>query len=59
MTARSEDTDFLRFRDRGSSTAQARVFDRLAPRLLLLAAHLCEDASQAEDLVQTTFLQAM
>ena len=53
------DRDFLTFRDRGSAEALARVFDALAPRLLLVAGHLTRDAARAEDLVQTTFLQAM
>jgi len=55
----AEDRDFRRFRDAGSNEALARVFDALAPRLLLVAAHLAPDAAQAEDLVQTTFLQAV
>ena len=59
MGQRREDQDFARFRDRGSPEALARVFDAVAPRLLLLAAHLTRDAARAEDLVQTTFLQAM
>lgn len=59
MNARTETRDFLRYRDEGSSESLARVFDAVAPRLLLLAAHLTADASQAEDLVQTTFLHGM
>jgi len=59
VTLRPEDRDFLRFRDEGSTEALGRVFDALAPRLLLLAAHVSRDAAQAEDLVQTTFLHAV
>ena len=59
MNARSEDRDFLRYRDEGSTEALARVFDAVAPRLLLVAAHLAPDAAQAEDLVQTAFLHGM
>ncbi|MEM7310084.1 MAG: sigma-70 family RNA polymerase sigma factor [Planctomycetota bacterium] len=59
MGVRTEDRDFARFRDRGSAEALARVFDAVAPRLLLLAGHLTPDAAQAEDLVQTAFLHAM
>ncbi|MBK8979928.1 MAG: sigma-70 family RNA polymerase sigma factor [Planctomycetes bacterium] len=46
---------------RGAATGApedlARVFDRLAPRLLLLAAHVAGE--RAEDLVQATFLRAI
>ena len=59
MGIQSENNDFLCFRDRHDPEALARVFDAVAPRLLLLAAHLTPDAAQAEDLVQATFLQAM
>ncbi len=59
MSTRTEDQDFLAYRDQGSIEGLARVFDALAPRLLLLAAHVTPDAAQAEDLVQATFLEAM
>ena len=59
MSTRTENQDFLAYRDEGSIEGLARVFDALAPRLLLLAAHVTPDASQAEDLVQATFLDAM
>lgn len=37
----------------------AAVFDAAAPRLLLVAMHLCRDTAAAEDLVQTVFLQVL
>src|SRR5262245_15500878 len=51
--------DFVRYRDHGDAEALARVFDALAPKLLLVAQHLTRDGAGAEDLVQATFLAAM
>src|SRR5262249_26141876 len=36
-----------------------RVFDEAAPRLLLLAAHLAPRGADAEDLLQSTFVEAI
>jgi RNA polymerase sigma factor (sigma-70 family) len=49
---------FLRYRETGDAQALALVFDRLAPELLLVAAHLA-GGDLAEDLVQATFLDAI
>ncbi len=60
MTATPAPEDlFRRYRDHGDPAALAGVFDALAPRLLLLAAHVTPDPAAAEDLLQETFLQAM
>lgn len=54
----SPERDFLQYRQHGDAQALGRVFDAVAPELLLIAMHLgAED--QAEDLVQVTFLQAI
>ncbi len=50
---------FLRFRDQNDMRALARVFDRTAPELASVAAHLVKSAPDAEDLVQATFLAAI
>ena len=50
---------FLEFRRDGSGAALARVFDAVAPELLLVAYHLGASAHDAEDLVQSTFVVAM
>jgi RNA polymerase sigma-70 factor (ECF subfamily) len=50
---------FGRYRSRGDLAALGQVFDRTAPELLRLAAHLVRDPVEAEDLVQTTFLAAI
>ena len=53
------DLEFLRFQRTRAPEALGAVFDGAAPRLLLVAMHLCRDAAAAEDLVQTVFLQAL
>jgi len=59
MDTPSLDRDFLRYREHGDSEALARVFDGLAPKLLLVAQHLTRNGASAEDLVQSTFLEAL
>jgi RNA polymerase sigma-70 factor (ECF subfamily) len=59
MTRPPEDTAFARFAASRDPAALAAVFDATAPKLLLVAMHLCGDAAAAEDLVQTVFLQAI
>lgn len=53
------DASFARFQHTRDPAALAAVFDATAPGLLLVAMHLCGDAADAEDLVQTVFLQAI
>ncbi len=55
----TEEEDFRRYRDEGDIEAMGRVFDALAPKLLIVAGHLVRDAGAAEDLVQTTFVTAL
>jgi RNA polymerase sigma factor (sigma-70 family) len=50
---------FVRFRDGGDLAALAAVFDAVAGELLLVAGHLVRDGALAEDLLQTTFVEAM
>ncbi len=50
---------FARFASDGDLDALAEVFDRVAPDLERLARRLTADRSQAEDLVQLTFLTAL
>ena len=53
------DRSFARFRRTGDPRALARVFDRTAPELWRVAAHLCRTHHDAEDAVQSTFLSAI
>jgi RNA polymerase sigma-70 factor (ECF subfamily) len=57
--ASSAEELFRRYRDGGDVEALAAVFDRTAPQLLLVAAHVTPDAAAAEDLLQDAFLHAM
>lgn len=53
------DRNLRRFHATREPEALAAVFDAAAPRLLLIAMHLVRDATAAEDLVQTVFLQVI
>ena len=59
MQASSPEQNFIRYRDHGDLPALAAVFDAFAAHLLLVAGHLVHDGALAEDLVQTTFVEAM
>ena len=59
MPASSEDRLFRRYRKTGDPQDLGRVFDLAAPRLLHTALHLTREPSQAEDLLQATFLTAI
>lgn len=50
---------FVRFRDEGDVAALGALFDQLAVELFRLALYLAPNASDAEDIVQGTFLTAM
>ena len=56
---RLADRAFARFCANRDPDDLAEVFDRTAPRLILVAMHLTRDAATAEDLLQTTFLEAI
>ena len=56
---RSIDRWFMRYRRTGDVRLLGNVFDRAAPELWRLAAHLCADRHDAEDAVQTAFLAAI
>ncbi len=58
-TSTTADQNFALYRDTRDPAALARVFDATAPKLALIAMHLARDATQADDLVQATFLAAM
>lgn len=56
---RTPEQHFEDFRRHADAAALAAIFDALAPELLLVAAHVAPMASDAEDLVQATFLDAI
>lgn len=53
------DEDLLAYQESGDTEALARFFVALSPRLLLVAAHAVRSTADAEDLVQSTFVDAM
>lgn len=57
MASVSVDDSFRRFQQTGDPEALGQVFDAVAPRLTLVAAHLA--VRDAEDLVQATFVRAI
>lgn len=59
MIRAREDRWFDSFRSTGDPRVLAKVFDRTAPELWRVAAHLCRDRHAAEDAVQGTFLLAI
>lgn len=50
---------FLRFRDQGDAASLGSLYDVAAPELLAGAMRLCRDRSEAEDVLQSTFVTAM
>jgi RNA polymerase sigma-70 factor (ECF subfamily) len=50
---------FARFRDRGDVAALGEVFDATAPDLARIARRITRDRSEAEDVLQSTFLAAI
>src|SRR5688572_25692668 len=59
MSKPNLDRLFLRYRSKGDTAALGEVFDCAAPELLRLAMHLVRDPSEAEDMLQATFLAAI
>jgi len=59
MNASEVDVRFAAFVRDGDPADLAAVFDALAPDLLLLAAHVSWSGTDAEDLVQATFVTAI
>lgn len=55
----SPEEHFAEFCRCSDPVALAAVFDALAPKLLLVAAHVAPDGAEPEDLVQGTFLDAI
>ena len=53
------DAAFAHFARTGDPDALALVFDHVAPRLILIAAHLVDSSADAEDVLQTTFVEAI
>lgn len=59
QTVKSKSRQFDRFCQRGDLAALGAVFDHFAPRLLHVALHLVGEPSDAEDLLQETFVVAI
>ncbi|QDU85935.1 RNA polymerase sigma factor SigV [Planctomycetes bacterium Pla163] len=59
MTESPRETDFLAYRDRGDVEALARFFGAAAPHLRVLAVHAARSVDEAEDLIQSTYAEAI
>ncbi|HTF90486.1 MAG TPA: sigma-70 family RNA polymerase sigma factor [Planctomycetota bacterium] len=59
MEGQAAQEAFVRYQRTAEPAALAKVFDAVAPELLLVAAHLTRAPADAEDVVQQTFLAAI
>ncbi len=59
MPELSTENLFRQWRETRDATALATLYDRTAPRLLMVASHLAKRPADAEDAVQGTFLEVL
>ena len=59
MTPHPIEVDFAEFQRTGDPERLGAVFDAVAPKLLLVAGHLTPEPHDAEDLVQSTFVEVL
>lgn len=59
MSPETIEIRFARFQRTGDPEELGAVFDEVAPKLLLVAGHLAPEPHDAEDLVQSTFVEVL